>query len=40
MKREKKVQRIDLGRASVETRGPVGAARESIGKQFAGIYRD
>ncbi|HEX8669621.1 MAG TPA: benenodin family lasso peptide [Allosphingosinicella sp.] len=44
MKRETRNSRqartIDLGRASVETRGPVGNEREPIGKQPLGLSAD
>ena len=29
--------RIDLGRASVETKGPIGDTLDTVGKQLAGI---
>jgi hypothetical protein len=40
MKRELKARpasSTDLGRASVETKGPVGAMLDPFGKQFSGI---
>ena len=40
MKRQKNKGRhtlIGLGRASVETKGPIGVYLDTVGRQFAGI---